>query len=166
MRSRDTHGCHNALDDNGSWSIMVDDLDETTPEGVDVLSLGSHNLETVTCESLGDVIPFEVLGRMTGNGDIVVVYEEFYVEVLSDCQSSSLCIVALLLGSIRTQAEHGFVTVGESNAVNHGPHVSKTPRGEFDSGGQTQLGVTGKLGVGSTVVEKVIGSNGALKSGE
>ena len=81
---------------------MVDDLDETTPEGIDVLSLDSHDLEAMTRESLGEIVSLEVHRRMASNGNIIVVDEEFDVEVLSDCQPSSLCIVTLLLGSIRT----------------------------------------------------------------
>jgi len=145
---------------------VVDDLDETGPEGIDVLSLDSHDLEAVTLESLGEIVSLEIFGRVTGDGDIVVVDDEFDVEVLSDCQPSGLCIVTLLLRSVGTQAEDGFVTVGQGNTVNHGPHVSKTSGREFDSGSQTQLGVTGKLGVGSAVVEKVVGGNVTLEGGE
>jgi len=61
MRSRDTHGTHNALGNNGSWPVMVDDLDQTSPEGVDVLSLDGHDLEAMTFESPGEIVSFEVL---------------------------------------------------------------------------------------------------------
>ena len=103
---------------------------------------------------------------MTGDGNVIVVDEEFYVEVLSDCKPSGLCVVTLLLRSIGTQAENDLVTVGKSDTINHGPHVSKTSRREFDPGGQTQLGVTGKLRVGGTVVEEVLGSNRSFEGGE
>jgi len=166
MRSRDTHGTHNALGDDGSRSVVVDDLDQTSPEGIDVLSLDSHDLEAVTLESLGEIVSFEVLRGVTGNGNVIVVNEEFDVEVLSDCQPGGLCVVTLLLRSIRTQAEDDLVPVGQRNTVDHGPHVPKTSGGEFDSRGQTQLGVTGKLGVGSAVVEKVLWSNSPLEGGE
>ena len=166
MRSRDTHGTHNALGDDCSRSIVVDDFGQTSPEGIDVLSLDSHNLEAVALESLGEIVSFEVVRWVTGNGNVVVVDEEFDVEILSDCKPSSLRVVTLLLRSIRTQAEHGLVTVGQSNAIDHGPHVSETSRGELDSGSQTQLGVTGEFRVGSAVVEEVLGSNSALEGGE
>lgn len=136
---------------------MIDDLDETGPESVDVLSLNCHNFEAVALKSLGEIVSLEVLRRVTGNGDVIVVDEEFDVEVLSDCQSSSLRVVALLLRSIRTQTEDGLVTVGQGDAINHGPHVSKAAGGELDPGSQTQLWVTGKLRVGSTIVQKVFG---------
>ena len=44
--------------------------------------------------------------------------------------------------------------------------MSKTAGGEFDSGSQTQLGVTGKPGVGIAVVEKVFCRNGSLEGGK
>jgi len=44
--------------------------------------------------------------------------------------------------------------------------VSKASGGEFDSGSQTQLWVTGKLRVSSAIVEKVFGRNSSLKGGE
>lgn len=141
---------------------MVDNFSETGPEGIDVLSLDSHDFEAVTLKSFGEIVSFEVLRWMASNGNVIVVDKEFDVEVLSDRQPSSLCIITLLLRSIRTQAEDGLVTVGQGNAVNHRPHVSKASGGELDSGGQTQLWVTGKLGVGGAVIEKVIGGNGSL----
>ena len=166
MRSRDTHGAHNALGDDGSWTVMVDNLNQTSPEGVNVLSLDGHDLEAMTFESLGEIVPFEVLGRAAGNGDAIVVDEEFYVEVLSDCKPSGLCVVTFLLRSIRTQAEDDLVTVGQSDTVDHGPHVSKTSGREFDPGGQTQFGMTGELRIGSTVVEEVLGGDSSLEGGE
>ena len=72
----------------------------------------------------------------------------------------------MLFRSIRTQAEDSFVAVGQGNTIDHGPHVSKTSGGKFDSGGQTQLGVTGKLGVGGTVIEEVVEGDGSLEGGE
>lgn len=113
----------------------------------------------MTLKGLGEVVSLEVFRGVTGNGDVIVVDEDFDVEVLSDCQPGSLSVVTLLLRSIGTQAEDDLVTVGKGDAVDQGPHVSKTSGGEFNSRGQTQLGVTRKLGVGSTVVEKVLGGN-------
>lgn len=84
MRSRGTHGTHKALGDDGGWSIIVYDLDEAGPEGINVLSLDSHDLEAVAFESLRDIVTLEVLRRVTGNGDIIIVDKEFNVEVLSD----------------------------------------------------------------------------------
>ena len=80
---------------------MVNDLDETGPEGIDLLSLDGHDLKAMTLKSLGEIVSFEVLRRVTGNGNVIVIDKEFDVEVLSDCQPSSLCIVTLLLRSIR-----------------------------------------------------------------
>ena len=112
MRSRDTHGTHNAFGNDGSRAVMVDDLDQTSPEGIDVLSLDSYNLEAVTLESLGEVVSFEVLRRVAGNGNVIVVDEEFDVEILSDCKPSGLCVVTFLLRPIGTQAEDNLVPVG------------------------------------------------------
>jgi hypothetical protein len=44
--------------------------------------------------------------------------------------------------------------------------VSKTPGREFDSGSQTQLGVTRKLGMGFAVVEEVVYWNRSFESGK
>ena len=161
-----THRAHKALGDNSSWTIVIDYLDETSPESINVLSLDRHDFEAVTFESLGEIVSLEVLRGVTSDSDVIVVNEDFDVKVLSDGQPSSFCIVALLLGSIRTQTEYGFFTVGQSYAINHGPHVSKTSRGEFDPGSQTQLWVTGKFRVCSTVVEEVFRRNGSLEGGE
>src|SRR5882757_5099852 len=103
---------------------------------------------------------------MTGDSNIIVVDEEFDVEVLSNCESSGLCVVTLLLRSIRTQAEDGLVAVGQGNTVDHRPHVPEATGREFNSRSQTQLGVTGKLRVGSAVVEKVFWGDGPFESGE
>ena len=166
MCTRDAHRGHQALGDNGSWPIMVDNLHETTPEGIDILSLDSHNLEAVTLKGLGEIISLEVTRGVSSDGDVIIVDEKFDVEILSNCQPSGFRIVTLLLRSVGTQTEHGFVAIGQGNAVDHGPHMPETSGGEFDSGSQAQLRVTGKLGVGSTVVEKVFGGDGSLKGRE
>jgi hypothetical protein len=145
---------------------VIDNLDETSPESIDVLSLNCHDFEAVTLKSLGEIISLEVFRRVACNSDVIVIDEDFDVEVLSDSQPSSLCVVALLLRSIRTQTEDGLFTVSKGDAINHGPHVSKTSGGEFDSGSQTQFWVTGKFRVGSAVVKKVFWGNSSLEGGE
>jgi hypothetical protein len=166
ISSRDTHRTHEALRNNRSRSVVVDHVHETGPEGIDVLSLNGYDLQAVTPKGLSEIVSLEVFRRMSGNSDVVIVDEELNVEILGDSEPSSFCVVALLLRSIGTQAEDSFVTVGQSNPVNHRPHVSETSGGEFDSGSQTQLGMTGKLGVGSTVVEEVFRRDSSLEGGE
>lgn len=75
---------------------MGEDLAETSPKGVKVLALDSHNLQTVTGEGLREVVALHVLGRVAGNGNIVVIDDKLDVEVLRDSQSGSLRIVTFL----------------------------------------------------------------------
>lgn len=145
---------------------MVDNLDETRPEGVDVLSLNCHDFEAMALKCLGEIVSLKVFRGVTSNGDVIIVDEDFDVEVLSNCQPSGLCIVALLLRSVGTQAEDDLVTVSQGNTVDHRPHVSKASRGEFNSGSQTQLRVTRKLRVGSAVVEEVFGRDSSFEGSQ
>ncbi len=73
----------------------------TTPEIVDVLAVDGDDLQTVTLEGLGEFVALEVLRRMTGNRDIVVVKQQLHVQVLGDSETSGFRVVALLLRTVR-----------------------------------------------------------------
>lgn len=154
---------------------MGDDARNRTPQGVDVLALDLDDLEPVTLERLLQLVAFEVLGGVARDGDIVIVYrdskvdllswldstikkpertdQELDVEILRDRQPCSLRVVTLLLRPIRSEAEHRLVPVSQGNSVDERPHVAQAAGGELDARGQAEFRVAGQLRVGFTVVE-------------
>lgn len=75
---------------------MREDLTKSGPKGVKILTLDGDNLQTVARKGLRKVVALHVLGRVTGNGDVVVIDDELDVEVLCDGQTSGLRIVTFL----------------------------------------------------------------------
>jgi len=64
---------------------------------------------------------------MPGDGDIVVIDDDLYVQILCNSQASRLGVVAFLLRSIRAKAKDRFVAIGKRDAIDHGPQVSESP---------------------------------------
>ena len=61
---------HDTLGDNCSWTIIVRDLGGASPESSDILSLDTYGLKAMTLESLGEIVSFEVVGRVAGDGNV------------------------------------------------------------------------------------------------
>jgi hypothetical protein len=66
---------------------------------------------------LHDIISFKIFRRVSRNGDILVIDEQFDVQSLGYREPCSLSVVTFLLRAIRPKAENGLVTVSKSNAV-------------------------------------------------
>lgn len=75
---------------------MGEDLAETSPKGVKVLALDGDNLQPVARKGLREVVALHVLGRVAGNGNIVVIDDKLDVEVLRDSQTGGLRVVTFL----------------------------------------------------------------------
>lgn len=102
-------------------SVVIDNLTDSVPESIDILTINSNDLQAMALERLLDIESFEVLGRMTRNSNIIVINQDLDVQVLGNGQACSFSIVAFLLGAIRAEAENGLISVGEGNSVDHGP---------------------------------------------
>jgi hypothetical protein len=117
-------------------------------------------------EGLLHVVSLEILGWMARNSDVIVVDQELDVQVLSNGETSSFCIVTLLLGTIGSEAKDNLVSVRECDTVHVWPHVPETARRELDTGCEAKFGVAGEVGVSCTVVQKFFLRDGALESRE
>jgi hypothetical protein len=124
---------------------VCEHLDKCTPESVDIFTLDSDHLETVTKKRLLQFVALQILGWVPSDGDIIVVNEYLYVQVLCNGKSSRLGVVALLLRAIGAKTEDSLVAIGKRDTINQGPHMSETPRREFDARGETELRVTREL---------------------
>ena len=145
---------------------MGEYFDKCAPESIDIFALNSNYLKTVAGERLGDLIAFEILGRVSGNGDIVVINDELHIQALRNCQASRLGIISFLLRAVRTKTENSFVAIGERDAVDHGPHVSEATRGEFDTWRKTELRVTWKFRFSCSVMQEVLRGDMSFERGE
>lgn len=77
-------------------AFVSDNLAKSSPESIDVFAIHSHDLEAVTLEGLGNLVALKVLGRVTGDGDIVVVDDQLHVQALRDCETGGLGVVSFL----------------------------------------------------------------------
>jgi len=139
---------------------------DCTPNRIKVLALSAENSETVTLEGLANVVALKILRWVAGDGDIVVVDDQFDVEALGDGKAGSLGIITLLLRAIGAKAEYNLVRVGEGDTVDHWPEMTKTPRGELDTRRQTEFWVTRQLRVSLAVVQELLSREVAMKGGE
>jgi hypothetical protein len=106
-------------------------------------------------ERLFQVVSLEIIGRMASNRDVIVVNQELDVQTLSNSETSSLCIVALLLRTIGAKTKDDFVPVGEGDTVHMWPHVPETTRRELDTWSEAEFRVARKLGICFAVVQKM-----------
>ena len=100
---------------------MVYNSAYAAPQRVDILALDSDDFESMPFKCLCDIISFKVFRRVSRNGDVIVIDEQFDVESLGNREPCSLSVVTFLLRAIRPKAENGLVTVSKSNAINKRP---------------------------------------------
>ena len=91
---------------------------------------------------------------MTGNGHVIVVDEQFDVQVLGDRVSGCLGIAAFLLGPVAPKQHHGFIRMCRGNAVDVTPQVTETPRTEKNAPGVVTLRVSVQTASVLPVVEQ------------
>lgn len=118
---------HHTLSDESGRAIMIDDRAETAPEGIEILAFCVKDFETMAFQGLTNVVTLEVVTGVTGNGDVIVIDQQFDIQLLSDGESSCFSIIPLLLRAVRAQAKDGLVSVGERNTVDKGP--CRDPKG-------------------------------------
>ena len=53
-------------------------------------------VEAVACKSLANVVALQVLGGVSGNGDVIVIDDELDVQVLRDGETGGLGVISLL----------------------------------------------------------------------
>lgn len=159
-------GGHFAFVDEGDGAFAVDGAADADEEAVEVFALADIDGEAVAFEGFGDAVAGEVIAGVAGDGDIIVIDEEFDVEILGDGHACGLGVVAFHFGAVGAEEEYGFFRVGEGDAVGVGPHVAEASGGEFDAGEHVAFGVAGDVGEGFTVVEKFFEGDIAIESGE
>jgi hypothetical protein len=54
-------------------TLVGDDSTDSTPQSVNILALHFKDFETVSLEGLGQLIAFEILGRVTSDGDVIII---------------------------------------------------------------------------------------------
>lgn len=100
---------------------MSDRRGNSTPKTVNVFPLSDDNLQAVSFQGPANVKALHIVGRVTGDGDVVIVNEKLDIDILGDGETSCLCIVTLLLRAIRPKAENDLVPIGKRNAINERP---------------------------------------------
>ena len=56
------------------WTLVGNDLAESTPQGVNILALYFEYLETMSFKSLGQLVALKILRRVTSDSDIIVIW--------------------------------------------------------------------------------------------
>jgi hypothetical protein len=168
-------GAHLALAHDRERSFRGHRRAQCAVQGVDIFTVNAHALHSVTLERLGDIVPLEVLSRMTSDSDIVVIDNELssmqyilnvikrlqsgkeYLDVQTTrhSQACSLRIIAFLLGSIRAQANGDLPRICKRYTVHHWPHVPQPSRAELNSRSASKLGMAWKMSMPDTVILQV-----------
>jgi hypothetical protein len=143
---------HPALVDQRHRPGRAHRLQHAPIERLDVLAVAAVHVHAVALQRLADVVARQVVRGMAGDRDVVVVNDHLDVDLLRHGEARRLGVVALHLGSVGTEHEHDFVRVGLGHAVDKGPHVAETARGELDA----QLGVRFGMAVEALVRNAVL----------
>src|SRR5210317_752586 len=109
----------------------------------------------MACKRFCGVKTFEIIARVTGDGYVVVVYQEFDVKPPGHRIAGSLSVVTLLLGTVAAEHHQRFIPVCFSHPVDVAPHISEPPRAEKDTGRFIPLRVAVKAMAEFTVVEQI-----------
>ncbi len=91
----------------------------------------------MTDKGLGDCVARNIIRRVSGDGDIVIINNQFNVKLLGDSQTSGFSIISFLLRTIGTQTEKGFIGVSHGYAVDVRPHMTETTGAKFYAGGES-----------------------------
>ena len=66
----------------------------------------------------------QITRRMSRNGYIIIINQQFHIEVVSNSKPCRFSIITFLLGTIGAQAKKCFTRVRQRHTVNIGPHMS------------------------------------------
>ncbi len=104
-------------------------------EIVEILAVALDHGQTVAGKGLGHREALDVVAGVAGDGDIVVIDDEFDLESVGDGDAGGLGVVALLLGAVGTETEDRRVGVRHGDAVDVRPHVAEPARAESPTPG-------------------------------
>jgi hypothetical protein len=128
---------HRTLIDDRDGTGGVDGFANASIETINVLAIALQHLQAMAFQGLANAETRQISRRMPGDGDIVIVNNDLYVEMLSDGKAGGFSIVAFLLGAIRPQTEHRFARVTQGHTIDIRPHMTKSPRAELNPWSQT-----------------------------
>ncbi len=83
----------------------IDGGDDTFVQIIQVFAIAFQHGDALTGQGFSGAATFQIFGRMAGDGDVVVVDDQFDVQALRYSQACRFGIVTFLLRTIRTQAK-------------------------------------------------------------
>ncbi len=92
---------------------------------------------------------------MSGDRHIVIVDDQLHVQPPCHRDAGGFGIVAFLLRTIGTQAEHDLVRIRHGHAVHMRPHVAEAAGAEFHARREAQFRVPREFRVRSAIVHEV-----------
>jgi len=123
-------------------------------KSVKVFAFARIHLQSMPAQGASQVKTGQILGRMTADGDVVVIQQQFHIQSACHGETGRLRIVALHLRAIRTKNKHHLVRIGHGNAIGEGPQVAKPSGGEFDAQFRVQFRVAVETASGRAVIEQ------------
>ena len=148
---------HGPVVDDGHGSGCAHGAGHPGVEIVEILAVALVHGQTVSGEGLGHRETLDVVAGVTGDGDIVVIDDEFDLESVGDSDAGGLGVVALLLRAVGAETEDRRAGVRHGDAVDVRPHVAEPARAESHPGSVAEFGVAGQVSAGLTVVEDRFG---------
>ena len=140
LDARHTHG-HLALDDHGRRPGGGDRRAHGSEQGVQVLAVAGLHGQAVSAQGAGQIVAGHVVGGVAGDGDVVVVEQEFDGQLPGHRVTGRLGVAALLLGAVTAEQENRAAGVGLGHAVHMAPQVAEPAGAEEDAVRVAALGV-------------------------
>ena len=134
------HG-HLALDDHGRRPGGGDRRAHGSEQGVQVLAVAGLHGQAVSAQGAGQIVAGHVVGGVAGDGDVVVVEQEFDGQLPGHRVAGGLGVAALLLGAVTAEQENRLAGVGLGHAVHMAPQVAEPAGAEEDAVRVAALGV-------------------------
>ncbi len=96
-------------------------LADTGKQRIDIFTVAGEGGQTMSCQGLRQIIALHVRAGMTGDGNVVIVEQQFDIELASRCVAGRFSVIAFLLGTVAAEHDYGFAWIGFGNPVDITP---------------------------------------------
>ena len=136
---------HLAAIDQSNRACCRDGCTHATVKCIQFFSVADVDFQAVPFKSAGNVIALQVVGRMTGNGHVVVVNQQLDVQLLSHGQSRRFGVVAFHLRTVGSKHEDNLLRIRDGHSVNEGPHMPQATGRELYARRESSFRMSGKV---------------------
>ncbi len=153
LQPLDSHR-HRPLVDHRHRAVAGHRAAEAAMQIIEILAVAAEGDQAMAAEGALQVVAGLVLRRMAGDGHVVVVDHQLHVQSMGHGEAGRLGVIALLLGTVGAEAEHGLAGMGQGHAVHERPEVPQAAGAELHTRGETQFRVARQPRMGGPVLQQ------------